>query len=206
MFVGPDFFQPGDGRCRQIARIGADERGEGLSEIARRDALQVQERDQHIETFRAARIGRQDRRRKADALFSLQASVTDTRLAHADEADTSRDLAFRQMAVAHQPPMAILGQLVSVRFKKTRDFGFDSLSEEAPCALPQHSGQRIGKLSWLSQFDDIILGDGVSLLQWRSGGLDTPMIRRLSPSPSPTSAYSSDSLSSTEQDTAPQLS
>ena len=62
MFVGPDLFQPGNGRCRQTVRIGADERGEGLSEIARRDALQVQERDQHVETFRAARIGRQDRR------------------------------------------------------------------------------------------------------------------------------------------------
>jgi hypothetical protein len=78
------------------------------------------------------------------------------------------------MAVAYQPPVAILGQLVSVRFKKTRDFGFDSLGEEAPCALPQHSGQRIGKLSWLSQFDDIILGHGVSLLQWRSGAFAPP--------------------------------
>jgi hypothetical protein len=75
--------------------------------------------------------------------------------------------------------VAILGQLVSVRFKKTRDFGFDSLGEEAPCALPQHRGQRIGKLSWLSQFDDIILGHGVSpsVEKWRLGHPDdTPPV------------------------------
>jgi hypothetical protein len=143
MFAGPDLFQPGDGRCRQIARIGADERGEGLGEIARRDALQVQERDQHIETFQAARIGRQDRRREADTFVAPRAPIADTWLAHADEADAGRDLAFRQMAVAYQPPAAILGQLVGIRFKKTRDFGFDSLGEEAPCALPLYRGQHI---------------------------------------------------------------
>ena len=52
-----------------------------------------------------------------------------------------------------------------MRFKNVRDFGFDSPGEEAPCALPQHRGQRIGKLFWLSEFDNIILGHGVSLLQ-----------------------------------------
>jgi hypothetical protein len=123
---------------------------------------------------RAARIGRQDRRRKADAFFSLQASVADTRLAHADEADAGRISRSSKWPWAYQPPVAILGQLVGVRFKKTRDFGFDSLGEEAPCALPQHRGQRIAKLFWPSQFDNIILGQGVSLLRWRSGGLDTP--------------------------------
>jgi hypothetical protein len=87
--------------------------------------------------------------------------------------------------------MAVFGQFVGMGFEKTRDLGFDGLGEQGSGALPQHLGQRIAKLSWLSQLDDIILKHGVSLLRWRSGGLDTPMIRRLSPTPSPTSAHSS---------------
>lgn len=90
--------------------------------------------------------------------------------------------------------MAVFNQFVSMRFKKTRDLGFDGLGEQGSCTLPQHLGQRIAKLSRLSQLDDIILNHGVSLLRWRSGGLDTPMIRRLSPAPSPTSAHSSSTV------------
>jgi hypothetical protein len=84
------------------------------------------------------------------------------------------------MAVPHQPPVAVFGQFIGMRFENTRDLSFDGLGEQGLCALPQHLGQRITNLFWLSQLDDIILGHGVSLLRWRSGGLDTPMIRRLS--------------------------
>jgi hypothetical protein len=52
----------------------------------------------------------------------LQASVTDTRLAHADEADAGRDLAFRQMAVAYQPPVAILGSACRRAFQENSRF------------------------------------------------------------------------------------
>jgi len=41
----------------------------------------------------------------------------------------------------------------------------------------------------LKQLDDVSIGHGVSLLCWRSGGTNTPTIRRLHPvSPSPTFA------------------
>ena len=57
MFLGPDLLQPGDGRRRQAAGVAADKCGEGLIEITRRNALQVQKWDQHVEALRAARIG-----------------------------------------------------------------------------------------------------------------------------------------------------
>src|SRR5206468_12061478 len=53
-------------------------------------------------------------------------------------------------------------------------------------------GERVAERPWLKQLDDVSIGHGVSLLCWRSGGSNTPTIRRLLPvRPSPTSAHSS---------------
>src|SRR5262249_26506347 len=58
--------------------------------------------------------------------------------------------------------------------------------------VAQHLGERISERPWLNQLDHVSIGHGVSLLCWRSGGANTPTIRRLLPvSPSPTSAHSS---------------
>src|SRR6266545_3493402 len=38
----------------------------------------------------------------------------------------------------------------------------------------QNLGQRIGKSSWLRELENISVGHGVSLLCWRSGGLEHP--------------------------------
>jgi hypothetical protein len=36
----------------------------------------------------------------------------------------------------------------------------------------------VGQIPWLNQFDDVIFRHGISLLQWRSGGSNTPLICR----------------------------
>jgi hypothetical protein len=41
-------------------------------------------------------------------------------------------------------------------------------------AAAQHLGQWIGKSSWLGQLENVSLGHGVSLLRWRSGGVEHP--------------------------------
>src|SRR4051794_6331393 len=70
--------------------------------------------------------------------------------------------------------------------------GLDRLRQQGTRPVAQHLGERVGKQPWLMQLDHVSIGHGVSLLCWRSGGSDTPTIRRLlSVSPSPTSAYSS---------------
>src|SRR4051812_29249474 len=85
------------------------------------------------------------------------------------------------MAMAHQPLAAILGVRVGMAAEEGRDLGLDGLRQQGSGALAQNFGQRVGELCWLDQLDDIILGHGVSLLRWRSGGSNTPTIRRLIP-------------------------
>ena len=72
------------------------------------------------------------------------------------------------------------------------DLGLDRLGQQGARSVAQHLGERVGKRPWLKQLDDVSIGHGVSLLCWRSGGANTPTIRRLLPlSPSPTFAHCS---------------
>src|SRR3954454_18493340 len=76
--------------------------------------------------------------------------------------------------------------------EKLRHLCLDRLSQQRPRPVAQHLGERVAERPWLKQLDDVSIGHGVSLLCWRSGGSNTPTIRRLLPvRPSPTSAYSS---------------
>src|SRR5204862_6947098 len=70
--------------------------------------------------------------------------------------------------------------------------GLDRLGQQGARSIAQHLGERVAERPWLKQLDDVSIGHGVSLLCWRSGGSNTPTIRRLLPvRPSPTSAHSS---------------
>jgi hypothetical protein len=62
-----NFRAPSDNRGRQPASVVAEQRDQRLIEVAGRDALQVEDRDQHFEALRSTRVRRQNRRRKADA-------------------------------------------------------------------------------------------------------------------------------------------
>src|ERR1700730_16238886 len=96
------------------------------------------------------------------------------------------------MPVAHQPAVAIIGQLVGMAAEETRNLGLHGMRQQRSRAVAQNFSQWIRKRSWLSQLDDIILGHGVSLLQWRSGGLEHPHDTPPYPfTPSPTSAHNS---------------
>ena len=86
------------------------------------------------------------------------------------------------MAMAHQPLAAVFGVLVGVAAEEGCDLGLDGLRQQRSRALAQNFGERVGEGFWLNQLGNIILGHGVSLLWWRSGGSNTPMIRRLIPS------------------------
>src|SRR5215469_5041259 len=67
MFFGPHLLEADDGRCRQTRRV-ADEGRQHFFEVAGRDSLQVEDRDQHLKALRSPRISRQDRWRVSDAL------------------------------------------------------------------------------------------------------------------------------------------
>src|SRR4051794_14580118 len=78
------------------------------------------------------------------------------------------------MAMAHQPLAAVFGLSVGVAAEEGCDLRLDGLRQQRSRALAQNFGERVGELCWLDQLDDIILDHGVSLLRWRSGGLEHP--------------------------------
>src|SRR5882757_5157243 len=77
--------------------------------------------------------------------------------------------------------------------EKVRDLGLDRLGQQGTCPIAQDFGELIVEHSWLNQLGDVIIGHGISLLRWRSGGVkhphDMPPFRF---PPSPTSGDSSD--------------
>src|SRR5215470_16692601 len=96
------------------------------------------------------------------------------------------------MAVAHNALAAILSLEARMLGKKIRDLGLYGLGQQRARAMPQDFGELIVKASWLNQLKNVIVGHGISLLRWRSGGFkhphDMPPFRF---APSPTSGDSS---------------
>src|SRR6266436_8781619 len=91
-----------------------------------------------------------------------------------------------------QPLVAVVGRLVGVAAKQRRHFGLDGLCQKRSRAVAQDLGQRVRKSSWLGELENVSVGLGVSLLQWRNGGFGTPHDTPPYPlMPSPTFAHSS---------------
>src|SRR5205807_9988896 len=76
--------------------------------------------------------------------------------------------------------------------EQARNLGLDRLRQKRSRAVAQNLGQRIAKSSWLRELENISVGHGVSLLCWRSGGVERPHDTPPYPfTPSPTFAHSS---------------
>src|SRR3954451_3613672 len=76
--------------------------------------------------------------------------------------------------------------------EKFGHFCLNRLRQQGTRSVAQQLGERVSKRPWLKQLDHGSIGHGVSLLCWRSGGANTPTIRRLLPiRPSPTFANTS---------------
>src|SRR5277367_5552670 len=169
VLVRPGVLEPGYGRGREPAGVLAQQRQECFLEVAGRDALEIEHRDQYFEALRSARVGRQDRRRKTDTIAAFADAVAHTRAAHRDRTDASRDLALGQMSMAHQPSVAVIGELVGMAVEQGRNLGLDRLRKQRSRAVAQNFRQRIGKSSWLRQQQNISVGHGVSSFngKWR---------------------------------------
>src|SRR5436190_6236395 len=158
----PGLLQPTNGRRRKSAGVLAEQCDERLLEVAGRDPLEIEDRDQHFETLRSPRIGRKDRRRKANALGALANPVTNPRAAHGDRTNAGHDLALGQISVAYQPLVTITGQLVGMAAQKACYFRLDSVRQQRSRAAAQNLGQGIGKNSWLAELENVSIGHGVS--------------------------------------------
>src|SRR3974390_1122393 len=191
MFFGPHLLEADEGRCRQTWRV-ADEGRQHFLEVAGRDSLQVEDGDQHLKALRSPRVSRQDRWRVSDALAFARCTVAHPRLANGDRADAGHDVALWKMAMTHHALMARLGLEIRMLCEKLSNLRLDRLSQQRTRAAAQDLCQGVGEDPWLGELDDVIVGHGVSLLHWRSGGVqphhDTPPDPV---SPSPTSGHNS---------------
>src|SRR6516165_7820088 len=191
MFFGPHLLEADDGRCRQTWRV-ADEGRQHFLEVAGRDSLQVEDGDQHLKALRSPRVSRQNRWRVSDALAFARCTVAHPRLANGDRADAGHDVALWKMAMTHHVLMARLGLEIRMLCEKLSNLRLDRLSQQRTRAAAQDLCQGVGEDPWLGELDDVIVGHGVSLLHWRSGGVehhhDTPPYPV---SPSPTSGHNS---------------
>ena len=68
-----------------------------------------------------------------------------------NRADAGHDLAFGQVAVAHQPSAAFFGARLGVAIKERGNLRLDRPRQQGPGAAAQHLGQRIGKRRWLGK-------------------------------------------------------
>jgi hypothetical protein len=85
-----------------------------------------------------------------------------------------------------------LGLEIGMLGEEVRDLGLYGLRQQGLRSPPYNFGELIVKGSWLNQFEHVIVGHGISLLRWRSGGFRYP--HDMSPfrfAPSPTSSDNS---------------
>src|SRR3954462_7904969 len=181
MLVRPGLLEAGDARGGGPTRVRAEQRRECVLKVAAGDALEIEDRDQNREALRATGVGRQDRGCEPDAALTSPGGVATPRRAPGEWAKAGRDGALGSMAMAPQPLAAIFGLSVGMAAEEGGDLRLDGLRQQGSRTLAQNFGERVGELCWLDQLDDIILDHGVSLLRWRSGGSNTPTIRRLIP-------------------------
>ncbi len=101
------------------------------------------------------------------------------------------------MTVSHNASTAVVSLQFRILGEEIRDLGLHRLPKQAARSLPEDFGELVLEGSWLNQFDNVIVGHGISLLEWRSGGVKHP--HDMPPSrfgPSPTFADSSRNLPS----------
>ena len=166
VLIHPNLLQSRDGRGRQSRCIRPKQRRQGLGKVARRDTLEIEDRQQDLQASGSPGIGWQDRRREPDAacIIAAHCPIANTWLADCNRPYAGHDLAFRQVAMANYALMALFGLEIAMPGHERGNLGFDGLGEQRPRPVAQYIGERIGNGSWLNQLGDIILGHGVSLL------------------------------------------
>ena len=82
------------------------------------------------------------------------------------------------MPVANQPLLAFLCQKAGMPLEEIGNLGLDGIGQKLPRPTAQNFSKRILKCSWLGEFNDIILGHGVSSFNGK-WSFEHPTIRRL---------------------------
>src|SRR5258707_3983028 len=141
VLVEPAVLQPADGGCRQPGGILAEQRRQSLGEVAGRDPLQVKHRQQRLNRLRSAHVGRQDRRREPDAggVGSVHLAIAYTWLADGDRTDTGHHLPLRQVTVADDALVTVLGLQIGMLAEKSATSASTALARRARAPLRKTS-------------------------------------------------------------------
>src|SRR3954465_11543697 len=96
------------------------------------------------------------------------------------------------MPVAHQAAAARLGLEIGMSMQEITDLRLNGFCQQGTCPAAQNLGERIREGPWLRKLENVTVDHGVSLLRWRSGGVEHPHDTPPYPlMPSPTFALSS---------------
>jgi site-specific DNA recombinase len=138
----PDGLQAGDGRRREVGGARAEDRREGLGEVAGADALEVQPGDQLLRALGPPQVGGQHGGRERLPLLRGPA-VVDTWLLDLNRADAGLDGPPGQAAVADDL-LAARGVLeVGMGVDPGGDLGLDGLGQEPSGPVPQQVRQHV---------------------------------------------------------------
>jgi hypothetical protein len=138
----PGGLEPGDGRRRQVGGVDAEDRPEGLGEVAGADALEVEPGDQLVQALGPPQVGGQDGGGEPLALLGW-ATVLDPGLLDRDRADARLDGPLGEVAVADHLAASGLIPEVGAGVDPGGDLGLDGLGEHASRPVAEDLGKDI---------------------------------------------------------------
>src|SRR6476619_7563124 len=182
MLLRPGLLEPSDGRRRQPAGILAEQRDQRLLEVAGGDALEVEDRDQHLEALRPACIRWQNRRRKADALRAFANTIAHARAALRHRTDAGHDLTLGQMSVAHHRWRPSSVCLSAWQLSKAATSASTACANNARAPLRKTSVSGSAKVPGWESCKTLVSVTAYHSFSGEVEASNTPTIRRLIPS------------------------
>ena len=131
-----------DGARRQARRLGAEESGQRLSKVPRRQAVQVQERQDALHARRAPHVGRQDRARELLPHAADHALIVHPGRGEDQGTDARRHRARARRAVAHDQRVAALIARLSETRHVLRDLPLQRRRDHPPRPVARQGIQR----------------------------------------------------------------
>src|SRR5215813_1797150 len=182
VLLGPGLLEPSNGRGREPAGVPAEQCDQRFLEVAGRDALEVEDRDQHLQALRPARVGRQNCRRKADALATFAAAVTHARAAHSHRTDAGHDLTLGQMPwrTNRRRPSSV--SLSAWQLSKLETSASTACARSARAPLRKTSVSGSVKVPGCESWKTLVSVTAYHSFAGEVEASNTPTIRRLTPS------------------------
>jgi len=138
----PDLLEPHDGLRREAEDLRAQNRLERLVEIARRDALQIQDGQQLLDVRGAPQVRGDQRAGKPRFVVLGEHPIVDPWRGDLQGTRAGHNAADRPVAIADDLPTALVIHQVLIPFEEQIHLDLDGALHQLPRALPDHFVQR----------------------------------------------------------------